>query len=135
MDRDELCRAMIAELKSEIADLQKVVKVLEGRLGRKAPHAVPTVSATPAKPRRSAASDKRSKGRKQAVVALLREKGAQRRGDIHRELDIPVGTLSTVLSDKTVFRSDNGKWHLIEQNGEASATDGNAPKDSENEQT
>ena len=58
--------------------------------------------------------------RKEQTANFVRAHGACTRTEIREGTGIPVGTLATVLNDKTMFRNRNGKWHLVaEQKGSA----------------
>lgn len=52
-------------------------------------------------------------GRKLSIVNYLKEHGPASRVDLLKALDIPVGTLSVVLNDKTTFQSTDGMWTLV----------------------
>jgi hypothetical protein len=59
-------------------------------------------------------SRKTESTRKQAIIKLLQEQGPLTRSEILQKSGFPLGTISTYLNDKTVFKSKEGKWHLIE---------------------
>jgi hypothetical protein len=51
--------------------------------------------------------------RRQEVIKILTEKGPLSKKDILGITDMPRGSLSFTLSDKTKFYSQDGKWHLV----------------------
>lgn len=53
--------------------------------------------------------------RKKAVVKLLREEGPLSRSEIIQKTGFPLGTISTVLNDKSTFHSKESKWYLVEE--------------------
>jgi hypothetical protein len=64
----------------------------------------------------------RKKTRKDEVVKLIREAGALSRGEIVHKTGIPVGTVSFILNNKSLFINRNGKWDLVGKEEEAQAS-------------
>jgi len=52
--------------------------------------------------------------RKDMVVNLIKERGPLSRKQIIESVDMPMGSISFVLSDKETFELKDDKWHLVE---------------------
>jgi hypothetical protein len=53
--------------------------------------------------------------RKEVVINLLGSEGPLSRSEILEKTHIPLGTVATILNDKTIFENKEGKWHLVEK--------------------
>jgi len=111
----------IRDLQAEIADLQLTAQTLRKAFSTSTPDPHPpaveepktrtTPIAEPVIP--PSGVEPRKVSRKEAVVQLLREHGPLKRSEIMEELDLPVGTASVVLQDKTLFeKTADGRWTL-----------------------
>lgn len=118
---DKGIQAAIAKLDERIANLTALRDGLLAEFGQEDAATAAPAEAAPAQRRRAHGRRSRRRrqppqesGRRNTVIAFLRQNGPAMRRQIVSGTGIPVGTVSYVLNDKQTFAHlEDGRWTLV----------------------
>ena len=106
----------------QIAELQRAKRILIEAFGEKTTQKDSGISPSLLFPHGTKGT------RRQAILKLFQEEAPLSRAEVVKKSGIPLGTVSTILNDKTTFRNKDGKWYLVETIKEEKETQENQEK-------